>query len=111
MNNLITDVTASDKVDLGLSNGASGNSSKQNSNAGVADRTATWKLNLFFNQDNFEELNKNMFSADDKNTFYNPKDGAGDKINIPTQDYHVLFRGMPVKDADFNISASSTFDF
>lgn len=110
-NNLITDVTASDKVDLGLSNGASGNSSKQNSNAGVADRTATWKLNLFFNQDNFEELNKNMFSADDKNTFYNPKDGAGDKINIPTQDYHVLFRGMPVKDADFNISASSTFDF
>lgn len=110
-NNLITDVTASDKVDLGLSNGASGNSSKQNSNAGVADRTATWKLNLFFNQDNFKELNKNMFSADDKNTFYNPKDGAGDKINIPTQNYHVLFRGMPVKDADFNISASSTFDF
>lgn len=110
-NNLVTDVTASDKVDLGLSNGASGNSSKQNSNAGVADRTATWKLNLFFNQDNFKELNKNMFSADDKNTFYNPKDGAGDKINTPTQEYHVLFRGMPVKDADFNISASSTFDF
>lgn len=104
--NQIKDITATDKIDYGLAPSASNNSNKQNSTLG-ATNSASWKLNVFFNPEKNSEVNDLLVGS---GSYYNPT-GNGVSITSARDSYTLLMYRVPVKNADFNISVSSTSSF
>lgn len=103
--NQFKDITAVDKIDFGLSNN-SNSSHKQNANADN-DRSASWKLNIFFNIDRAEEVNNLLL---DNGVYYNATSQFS-SLDEANNNYTVLMRSVPIKDADFLISSYSTQDY
>ncbi len=103
--NSINDITAVDKIDYGLA--PNGNSSyNQNSNAGNVLK-ASWRLNIFFNPDKADTISDLLVGS---GGFY---DAGSNVVSLDTakDSYTLLVNQAPIKNADFNISASTTMDF
>lgn len=105
LDNKFGDIIAADKIDYNLANSGNSNTS-QNANSDVSV-SAGWKLNIFFNSERQEEVNKWLLG--DSTSFYDPSNST-DKSGA-TSDYTMIMSSVPVQGADFNISSSTTSDF
>lgn len=105
LGNKLCDVIATDKIDYQLAPTAT-NPYGENANSAVS-YPATWKLNIFFDQDAASNMNNLLLGS---STYYTPQNGNG-SFNPANNAFSVLFNEIPVANADFVIPASSTQDF
>lgn len=105
LGNKIKDITASDKIDFGL-----GNTSEMGriNRDGGNTKDASWTVSIFFNS----AEKTNLESLLDLKTLYRPsKQKSRTAIQEPNKNHSVLINHVPVKNAEFTISASGTGDF